>query len=339
MSSFLMYRRIINDNTSFTELMRPNYFSLNKLKSRTGVSSSEKLETVLKKVVFEATKGKKCAIALSGGIDSAILAKFMPKGSLAYTFKCIVPGIDVIDESKQAAKYAEECGLEHRVIEIYWEDFEKYSDSLMKKKGAPIHSIEVQIYKAALQAKKDGIENFVFGESADCIFGGLDGLLSKEWTVGEFVNRYSYCLPYYVLNNFEMDISPILRHADNGYVDVHSFLNDVFCQESLSSYYNACSLAKIEMIAPFSFAYMKNPLDYERVRNSDSKYLVREIFNKYYPTYIAPRKIPMPRPMNEWLLNWSGPTRSEFQPHCIEKLTGDQKWLVYILERFLNLIE
>lgn len=51
------------------------------------------------------------ALVLSGGIDSAILAKFMPKGSIAYTFKCVVPGVQVTDETVIASKYAQECGL------------------------------------------------------------------------------------------------------------------------------------------------------------------------------------------------------------------------------------
>lgn len=34
-----------------------------------------------------------------------------------------------------------------------------------------------------------------------------------------------------------------------------------------------------------------------------------------------------------------GPIREEFVPNCIEGMTGEQKFLVYSLERFLNLIE
>lgn len=37
----------------------------------------------------------------------------------------------------------------------------------MRHKKAPIHSIEVQIYKADLQAKADGIDTIIFGEAAD----------------------------------------------------------------------------------------------------------------------------------------------------------------------------
>lgn len=126
-------------------------------------------------------------LAVSDGTDSAVLAKFMPKGSIAYTFKCIVPGVEVTDESKQAIIYVEKCGLKHKIIDIYWKDFEQYVSLLMKHKNAPIHSIEVQIYKAALQAKKDGINDLIFGEAADAFmtnktkYRQMIGLLVDLW--------------------------------------------------------------------------------------------------------------------------------------------------------------
>jgi len=47
----------------------------------------------------------------------------------------------------------------------------------------------------------------------------------------------------------------------------------------------------------------------------------------------------MPRPVNEWFADWVGPTRPEFIPHCTDDMTGDQKWMVWCLERYLNIIE
>ena len=66
--------------------------------------------------------GKDIALALSGGIDSAILARFMPKGSKAYTFRCLVPDKKVVDESEQAAVWAQMNNLDHEIIDITWED-------------------------------------------------------------------------------------------------------------------------------------------------------------------------------------------------------------------------
>lgn len=336
-SSFLMYRTIADHQKAFSDNLKPSFYQ-NDIK-RTPINNSGELEQLLKLEVEKRTSDGKAALALSGGIDSAILAKFMPKGSVAYTFQCIAPGKKVTNEVPRAAKYASACGLKHKVIEIYWEDFEKYSRPLMKHKGAPFHSIEVQIYKAALQAKQDGFSKIIFGESADLNYGGLSGLLSKDWTVGDFINRYAYVLPYRVLKDFLFIISPITKWEENGYINIHEFCRHDFFMEAMGSYTNACETAKIQLSTPYAHTYMAPPLDYSLIRQGKNKYFIKEIFDRLYPNFEVPKKIPMPRPMDEWLENWSGPTRPEFWPHCTEGMNGDQKWLVYILEQFLNFVE
>lgn len=327
MSSFLMYRMTKPVETQTIQSHFPN---------RIPVKDSFELEHHIKSRLQNINKGT-TALALSGGIDSAILAKYMPKGSIAYTFKCVVPGVEVTDESIAAAKYAKECGLRHKIVEIYWEDFEKYADELMLQKGAPIHSIEVQIYKAALQAKEDGIDTLVFGEAADAVYGGLSGLLSRDWKVGEFIQRYSFLLPYLVLKNSELPIDPFKRWENNGYIDPHQFISNVFIQESVASYLNAAKLANIKLILPYPETYLAVGLDYNRIRAGENKYLVREVFQRLYPDFKVPPKTPMPRPMNEWFKNWNGPKSEIFWKNSVSELTGDQKWLVYILDKYLSM--
>ena len=335
-SSFLMFRTIADHKKAFSEKYQQPFLWEDK-KTRTPIHNSQELEQYLKTSIKKATQGKRAAIALSGGIDSAVLAQFMPKGSIAYTFKCVVPGRDVTDETKIAAQYAKECGLEHRIVEVYWEDFEKYAPILMDHKGAPIHSIEVQIYKAALQAKKDGNEIFVFGENADIIYGGMSKILAKDWLLGDFIERYSYVLPYKVLKDSQLILEPFLPFVQtNGEIDVHAFMNDVFRHEAMGSYVNATETANCAISCPFAETYVDVPLDYSRIRNGENKYLVREVFSHLYPNFEVPTKLPMPRPVDEWLENWRGPTRPEFWPHCTDTMSGDQKWLVWALEKFLN---
>lgn len=337
MSSYLMYRTIADHNKTFAEGIQPKFYE-DEIE-RKPVYDSFQLEAELKKQVELACADGKAALALSGGIDSAILAKFMPKGSTVYTFKCIVPGMQVTDESPIAAQYAKECGLKHKIVEIYWEDFEKYAPILMKHKGAPFHSIEVQIYKACLQAKEDGFTKVIFGESADVNYGGMSDLLSKNRTVGDFIQRYPYVLPYRVLKDYALLLDPILTYEKDGYVDVHEFNRNVFYTEAMGSYINAATTAGIEPIIPFAHTYLGTPLDYTRIRNGENKYLVREVFSRLYEDFTIPAKLPMPRPVNEWLKDWQGPVRPEFWPHCTDEMTGDQKWLVYCLEKFLNYLD
>jgi len=304
------------------------------------VTNSEELLESLKAQVNAVVSRSNAALALSGGIDSAILAKLMPKGSKAYTFKCVVPGIDVVDESPRAAEYAEECGLDHEIVEVSWEDMCEYAPALMLHKGAPIHSIEVQIYKASLRALEDGFNAFVFGESADSNFGGLSNLLSRDWTFGQYVDRYTNVMPYFVLGSrARLELTPFTKHCDDeGYVDAHEHIRDDFFCESMGSYDNATALAGIEFVAPYAHTWMDCPMDWERVRAGENKYLVRDVFEKLYPGWTVPAKRPMPRPVEQWL-QYYVPTRSVFVPHCTDGMTGDQKWLVWSLEAFLNLLD
>lgn len=337
MSSFLMLRTISDHNHTFKEGIVPRFFEENT--DRTPVKDSFELEDILRTEVKKACSKRKAALALSGGIDSAILARFMPKGSVAYTFRCVVPGVEVVDESSAAARYAHECGLDHRIVEIHWADMENLAPVLMQHKGAPIHSIEVQICKAAKKAQEDGFDTLIFGESSDVNFGGQDGLLSKDWTVPEYIERYSYLLPYKALKDSEIVAEPFEKWSQDGFIDAHEFNRHAYYIESMGSYQNAAEVAGINLCAPFTKTFMGIPMDYQRIRNGENKYLVREVFQRLYPDYVVPKKIPMPRPVNEWMKDWKGPMRDEFWPHCTDNMTGDQKWLVWALERFLNDID
>jgi hypothetical protein len=51
-------------------------------------------------------------------------------------------------------------------------------------------------------------------------------------------------------------------------------------------------------------------------------------------------KIPFARPMDQWLAGWEGSTRPEFRGDVAwGEFTGDQKWLLYNLDAFLNLFD
>ena len=187
MSSYLMFRYVYDKNYCFTDGGSCQQVDLSF--ERKPVKDSSSLRSCLKYFVDEATEDGKAALALSGGIDSAILARLVPEGTKAYTFRCIVPGIQVTDESESAARWAEMNHLDHEVIDIYWEDIVPAADDCMKHKGAPIHSIEAQIYIAAKKAKTEGKTKFILGENADIIYGGMNGLLAKDWLYSEFVDR------------------------------------------------------------------------------------------------------------------------------------------------------
>lgn len=337
-SSFLMYRRVVDLNCGFKEGYLPRTVPI--VWDKVGIKNSVELEKHLREKILMATKDGKAALALSGGIDSAILARMMPKGSVAYTFKCTANGLPTIDETERAASYAKECGLDHRIIEITWEDMEEYAPILMKHKNAPLHSIEVQIYKAGLKAVEDGFERMIYGETADVNYGGLSNILSRDWLVGDFIERYAYLKPWLALKNPKIDFSCVLPYCDeHGYVNVPKYLAEFDIIESVNSYCNACEAAEIEFVAPFADTFLDGELDIERVRRGENKYLIREIFDRLYKDFQIPDKIPMPRATDQWLKNWEGPKREEFLPNCTIHMNGDQKWLLWSLEKFMDIME
>ena len=119
--------------------------------------------------------------------------------------------------------------------------------------------------------------------------------------------------------------------------DFLSFMDDVFSIESSSSYMNAFGVAGMDYYDPYARLKMAEPLDLYRVRHGEPKYLIRELMHKKYPDIPVPNKVPMPRPVDEYFKDWKGPIRSEFRRDLdMSKFTGNQKWQMFCLEKFLN---
>lgn len=208
----------------------------------------------------------------------------------------------------------------------------------MEAKCAPVHSIEPQILQAALQAKEDGIEVMFVGESSDLVFGGMDQLLSRDWNFDDFVRRYIFTDPVAVLKTPVSVQDVFERYRKNSdKIDFLNFMDDIFAVESSSSYMNAFCVAGMNYYDPYAKLKMVESLDLYRVRNGEPKYLIRELMHKKYPEIPIPNKNPMPRPVDAYFKDWEGPKRPEFKENInMNKFTGNQKWQLYCLERFLN---
>lgn len=278
-------------------------------------------------------------ILLSGGMDSAIIASYLRPGSHAYTFVSDTGVFHADVERAQA--YCRKYGLQHHLVEITFEDYKRYTPVVMARKWAPVHSIEPQIYKAAIQAKKDGVKMILVGESADLIFGGMDQLISRDWSFNDFVQRYTFLEPERVLTHpVEMISLYESYRMDADKIDYMRFMDDVFAIESSSSYLNAFGAAELPYYDPYARLVMADPLDLKRVRSGEPKYLVRELYALRYPEREVPFKIPMPRPVDAIFRDWNGPSRPEFRKDIdMRGLTGNQKWQLWCAELFLDMFD
>lgn len=337
LSSYMAFRYIWKDGVDFAEGFQHKNYRPAEDSERIPVRTSEDIDREIQKQ-FDSLYAKydNIGILLSGGMDSACLASYLKPGSHAYTFNSVSGVFDA--DIERAKKYCNKWQLNHHLIDITMEDYERYTPIVMRYKFAPVHSIEPQIYKAAELAKRDGVQLMIVGESADLIFGGMDKLISPEWTFDAFVKRYTFLDPELVLKNpiSQAEAYKPYRRGTDG-IDVFRFMDEVFAVESSGSYLNAFGAAWMPYYDPYALLVMADPLDINRVRNGEPKYLVRGLYAIKYPELEIPFKIPMPRPVDAVFKNWAGPTRSEFRKDIpMQDLTGNQKWQLWCAEQFLN---
>ncbi len=334
MSSYLAFRYIEDPDKNFAEGLTHENIKPIPDDKKIPVKTADEIDAKIAEQM-KAFDGVKKGILLSGGMDSAIVASYLP-GCDAYTFR-FLGGDYQKEELNRAEYYAKYYGLNLHYVDITWDTVETHLDACMKAKGAPVHSIEPQILGGVLQAQQDGIEMMFVGESSDLVFGGMDGLLSKDWTFEEFEKRYTFTDPEEVL------VEPVsMRYLYERYrlgnrIDFLSFMDNVFSIESSSSYMNAFKVAGMPYFDPYARLKMAEPLDLYRVRNGEPKYLIRELMAKKYPEIPVPNKVPMPRPVDAYFADWKGPSRPEFKKNLdMKKFSGNQKWQMWCLERFLN---
>ncbi len=335
-SSFLAFRYIEKDNVEFFDGLHHRTYELPKEEELALIGSEFELDEELHRV-FDSVSDKKLGILLSGGMDSACLASYMPKGSDAYTFR-FLNGLYDPDELHRAERFAKEYELNLHYVDIDFDIIKECLGPVMKSKNAPVHSIEPQLYRAALQAKEDGVEMLVIGDAADYVFYGMDGLLSKDWTLDDFYKRAIYIEPSEVLKN-PKDVKYLFERyrKDNDMVDFVGFYDKSITEESYGSYDNAFHAANMPFIDPYEKMKMREPVDLNRIRSGDSKYYVRALFRMKYPNIPLPEKHPMPRPVDKYFQDWEGPKREEFKDDIdMSKYSGNQKWLLWCLEQFLN---
>lgn len=342
LSSYIAYRYIFKEGVEFSEGMEHHNFVPVAENNRVPVACAQDMNVDIATQIDNLYKQyNSIGILLSGGMDSAIVASYLRPGSHAYTFTSCQS--DVFDaDIERAQKYCAHLGLVHHLVEIDFEDYKQYTPITMRRKCAPVHSIEPQIYKAALAAKADGVEMVLVGESADLIFGGMDKLISRDWNYDDFVKRYTFLPPEKVLTNPDMTVYDLYEQyrlpADK--IDYLRFMDEIFSIESSGSYWNAFGVADLPYYDPYARMVMSIPLDLARVRGGEPKYLVRELYAMRYPEMPIPFKIPMPRPVDTIFKDWQGPSRPEFRRDIdMVSLSGNQKWQLWCAEQFLNMID
>ena len=163
LSSYIAYRYIYKNGVDFSDEMEHKLFKPIPQTERIGVKTATDIDSEIRRQFDQLyQKYDNIGILLSGGMDSAILAAYLKPGSHAYTFTAA--GTNVFDaDTERAAFYCRKFGLQHHLVDITLDDYKQFTPLVMQTKCAPVHSIEPQIYKAAIEAKAHGVELIVVG--------------------------------------------------------------------------------------------------------------------------------------------------------------------------------
>lgn len=338
-SSFLALRYTEKLDVDFTDKYKYRRPEMPIDEGRILVNTAQEISNALERQIKDKISNyKKVGILLSGGMDSSILASYLP-GIDAYTFR-FLGGNYQQEELRRAELFAKTNNMTLHYVDIDWNTVTENLKPVMISKGGPVHSIEPQICQGAKQAKADGVDLMIIGDASDYIFGGMDKLLSQDWSFDAFMKRYIYVDPFEVLKDPVSVQYLFERYRKGDGIDFVEILDKLATQESYGSYNNAFITAGLDYFDPYEKLKMRESLDLQRIRNGESKYLIRELFKMRYPDVPVPEKIPMPRPVDSYFADWKGPTRPEFLDDIdISKYDGNQRWLIWCLEQFLNMIE
>lgn len=338
MSSYLAFRYIEKEGVEFAEGIRHRENVRINPKKKVPVRNAKETGAEIQKV-FDSLKGERLGLLLSGGMDSAILASYM-RGCDAYTFR-FLGGEFQGDELRRAEICASHNEMNLHYVDINWDTIVEALPYVMISKGAPVHSIEPQLYIAAKQTQADEITRIIIGDGADYVFGGMDKLLSCDWNYTDWKNRFSYLDPALVLKE-PVDMDYLFRRYSpvENQIDWLKMMDDIATEESYGSYDNAFAAASMPYTDPYDHLQLAEPLDLNRIREGESKYVIRDLYRIKYPNLPIPEKVPMPRPVDIYFKDWIGPTRPEFKNNFdMDQFSGNQKWQLYCLEQFLNMVE
>ena len=333
-SAFLAYRYVPIPGVGWSKTYTPQWPDTSLLSQSTVTSATEIERHLSDSIRRSLADVHSTGILLSGGIDSAILATFLPQGTPAFTIRFAADG--AVDESSQAAKYAEAAGLDLHVVEVTWDDYVQWTRPLMAHKGAPLHAVEVGLHVAARAAARQGLSRLIVGNGADSTFGGMDKLLSRDWSYDDFVQRYTFVNPEMVLQDPVPVFDEYEKYRSGSSIDVSRFLKETHGIGIVQSFDNAVHAAGLTTLAPYEEMTLGTPLDMDRIRTGEPKYLLQEVFRRRYPEIEPPNKVPFARPMDVWLHSWPGPQHPAFRDDLdINIFTGEQKWLLWTLNELL----
>ena len=146
--SFLALRYTEKPDVDFSEKLHYRHPEIPSDDGRILVNTAQDIDAALRsRIDTVKCRHNRIGIFLSGGMDSSILASYLP-GIDAYTFR-FLSGDYQQDELHRAEVFAEKNDMRLHYVDIDWNTVVENLKPVMLSKGGPVHSIEPQICQGA----------------------------------------------------------------------------------------------------------------------------------------------------------------------------------------------
>ncbi len=250
------------------------------------------METLENKIREEVKSHIGKPLALSGGIDSSLLAVMMkPKFAISVE----LPGDEKYNEIEWSKKVCNELGIEHIIVKCDDSKFDEYMEIAVKAIGRPIPHFNIfPLYCMYKKLSEMGEKELVLGDGPDETMCGY----ARDLIIEYLYNIYDF----EAFKNYRPLINKILpRKSDaiksatglDGYVDVVSA--DIAMRKDMDDMSNG--IAKyfgIKNIRPYQDNpelddYMRDLPMSDKINGEYGKWQLRRILAKYLPE-IADRK-------------------------------------------------
>lgn len=268
------------------------------------------MKTLEKRIKAAAAPYKGKPLALSGGVDSSLLAALIkPK----FVISVKLPGDEKYNEIKWAKKVARHLGLKHIIISLDESKFDEYVKIAVKAIGRPIPHFNIfPLFAMYKKLSEMGEKELILGDGPDeTMLGyGRDLIIEHLYKVYD-LEALEHYKP--LIDKILPPKSEAIRLATNleGFEDTVSA--NIAMRADMDDMSNG--IAKhfgIKNIRPYQDNpemdnYMRDlPMEH-KIQGEYGKYLLRKIAEKYLPREIAWRKKKVGGPvypvniMNGWM--------------------------------------
>lgn len=251
------------------------------------------MDQLEQKIINEVDKHVGKPIALSGGVDSSLLAALVrPKFAISVE----LPGDEKYNEINWSKKVAKYLNIEHIIVKAEDKDFEKYTKKAVKAIGRPIPHFNVfPLYCMYKKLSELGEKEVILGDGPDETMCGY----ARDLLIDYLYKAYTF----EIFENYKPLIDKVLpSKADaiealtglKGFSDIVEA--DIAMRKDMDDMSDGIAKSfGITNIRPYQDNpelddYMKDlPLSY-KISGDYGKLALRKIAEKYLPTEIAWRK-------------------------------------------------